>query len=231
MINKIRRVTLGMVSAALIGAGGVATADPLEAVTSLDVERPGAFLAALDRYYSSDGATGNVVIWSVTFAGQSDTTHLAIGNFDDYADYEKVTNDRDASPAWGAFVGSIRDSLDVESRLMAIERFRMGSGWEEHGAMAAFVMTISDPATYMDAFTDMAGSTDNPGSIRLMELRFGGQGATHAALISAPDVAALNEYLDDLLSSSVYRDFASQVRGIRTIQNVQMLRRVRSYGN
>jgi hypothetical protein len=97
--------------------------------------------------------------------------------------------------------------------------------------MAAFVMTISDPDAYTAAFREFVASSDNPGSTRLMELRFGGLGATHVVLISAPGSAALNEYLDELLSSDEYRVFAGKVNGIRTINNVEMLTRVRSYGN
>ena len=231
MKNQLRRVTLWCVSTVLIVTSGLATADPMEAVTGLDVDNPAAFIAALDRYYDSDGAHGNVTIWAMDFAGESEISHLAIGNFDDYAEYEEVTNGRRNSPEWGAFVGSINNMLDVESRLMAIERFRTGSGWQEHGAMAAFVMTVSDPAAYANAFKELTGSMENPGSVRLMELRYGGQGATHAALISAANIAELNEYLDELLSSDAYEEFVEEVSDIRTILNVEQLRRVKSYSN
>jgi hypothetical protein len=232
MKEQLRRVTLGIFGAALIGTAGLASADPMESVTGLDVHNPPAFLAALERYNQTDAAQrGNVTIWAVEFSGASEISHLAIGNFDGYADYERTTTERNRTPEWQAFVGSLQSLLDVESRLMAIERFRDGSGWEGHGAMAAFVMTVSDPATYAAAFAELTGSMDNPGSVRLMELRFGGQGATHAALISAANVTELNEYLDELLSSNAYREFAGKVSGIRTINNVEMLRRVVSYGD
>ena len=232
MRKQLQQMIAGWAGAALLATAGIATAEPLEAVTGLDVHDPQAFLAGLDRYYQTDAAqNGNVVIWAMDFAGESQISHLAIGNFDSYADYEKTTSDRSQSAEWGAFIGSARDYLDVASRLMAIERFRDGSGWEGHGAMAAFVMTVTDPAAYAEAFTELTGSMDNPGSVRLMELRFGGRGATHAALISAANVAALNNYLDELMGSDEYRRFARKFRDIRTIQNVEMLRRVRSYGD
>ena len=97
--------------------------------------------------------------------------------------------------------------------------------------MTAFIMTVSDPAKYAEEFTKLVGSMDNPGSVRLMELRFGGQGATHAALISAANMTALNEYLDKLLGSRAYRHFTAEVADIRTIQNVEMLRRVATFGD
>ena len=206
-------------------------AAPVESVLGLDIHNRGAFLSALNNYYATDDSRdGNVAIWTVTFSGESEISHLAIGSFEGYDDFEKTTSDRNSSPEWAAFVGSLRGVLDVKSRLMAIERFRVGTGWRNHGAMAAFVMTVTDPAAYAAAFAEFVESSDNPGSTRLMELRFGGQGATHAVLISATGSAALNEYLDELLSSDAYRVFAGKVSDIRTIHNVEMLTRVKSYG-
>lgn len=230
--KPIRKIAVSLISVLLGGLSGLAVAAPMESVTGLDVHNTGAFMAALDRYFASnDARDNNVAIWAVEFAGESEISHLAIGDFEGYADYEKTTNTRDASAAWRAFVGSVTSLLDVESRLMAVERFREGSGWRQHGAMAAFVMTITDPTAYAAAFADFVDSTDNPGSVRLMELRFGGLGATHAVLISAANTTALNEYLDELLSSDEYTTFVRKVGQIRTIRNVQMLRRVKTYGN
>lgn len=232
MKKSLRKIAFGCVSVVLAGTAGLVMAAPMESVIGLDVHNPGAFLAALDNYYESDVSRDeNVALWSVTFSGESEISHLAIGNFEGYDDYEKITSDRNSSPAWRAFVGSLGGVLDVKSRLMAVERFREGSGWRDHGAMAAFVMTITDPETYAAAFAEFVNSTDNPGSVRLMELRFGGQGATHAVLISAAGSAALNEYLDELLSSDAYREFVGKVGDIRTMNNVEMLSRVRTYGD
>ena len=226
MKMKLKGITLGLV---LMGTAGLASAQSMEAVTGLDVQRPPDFLAALDAYYASGGAHGNVTIWAAAFNGESKISHLAIGDFESYQDYEDVTTARGRSTEWNAFIGRVRDILDVESRLMAVERFRDGDGWREHGALAAFVMQVRDPAAYAEAFAELTGSMDNPGSVRLMELRFGGQGATHAALISAANTAELNAYLDALLGSDAYEDFVDEVSDIRTILNVEMLRRVRSY--
>lgn len=232
MKKQLKKFALICVSALCIGATGVAIAEPLESVIGLDVHNTGAFLSATDNYFETDDARDSkVTLWAVTFGGESDISHLAIADFDSYQEYEDITANQNSSPAWMAFVNSLPGLLDVKSRLMAVQRFRDGSGWQGHGAMAAFVMTISDPDAYTAAFREFVASSDNPGSTRLMELRFGGLGATHVVLISAPGSAALNEYLDELLSSDEYRVFAGKVNGIRTINNVEMLTRVRSYGN
>jgi len=231
MKKKLTKIVLGCMTAVLAGTAGLVMAAPMESVIGLDVHNSGAFMSALKNYYETDESRdGNVAIWRVTFSGESEISHLAIGNYEGYEDYEKTTSDRNSNPAWRAFVGSLGDVLDVKSRLMAIERYRVGAGWRDHGAMAAFVMTITDPAAYAAAFAEFVESSDNPGSVRLMELRFGGQGATHAVLISAVGSAALNEYLDELLSSDAYRVFVGKVGDIRTILNVEMLSRVVTYG-
>ncbi len=152
-------------------------------------------------------------------------------DFSDYDEYDKMLSDRISNRAWAEYVQTLDGVVEIKSRAMAIERLRVGSGWREHGALAAFIMTVTDPATYAATFAELIDSSENPGSVPLMELRFGGQGATHAALISAEGPAALNEYLDDLLSSDAYRVFSGKVSGIRTIQNVAMYRRVRSFGD
>lgn len=232
MKTRKTRATVGWAATLLLSVAGFASADPVESVTGLDVHNPAAFLAALDRYYQTDVAqAGNVVIWAAEFSGESKVSHLAIAQSDSYADYESGVTARNSSPEWGAFVGSLSGLIDVESRLMAIERFRDGSGWQGHGAMAAFVMTVSDPAAYAAAFADFTREMGHPGSVRLMEMRFGGQGSTHAVLISAANSAELNEYLDELLSSDAYRDFNANVSGIRRMNAVSMFRRVVSYGD
>lgn len=232
MKEQLRRFVVACASAALAGSAGLTMAAPLESVLGLDVHNPGAFLAALDKYYASSESQGRkVALWSVSFRGDSDVSHLAIANYDSYDDYENVTDSMSSSQAWGQFVGSLGGVLDVKSRLMAIERFRQGDGWRDHGAIAAFVMTITDPGAYATAFSEFVDATDNPGSVRLMELRFGGEGATHAVVISAENSAILNEYLDEIFSGAAYRTFIGKVGAIRTIHNIELLRRVASFGD
>lgn len=231
MKKQLRKIALACVSVLLGGISGLAMAEPTEMVIGLDVQHARAYVSAMEDYYGSGGAQDiGVALWTNAFEGASDVTHTLVIEFDDYDELEKVTDARNSDPAWTNYLRSINGLIDIKSRTMAIERLRDGSGWRQHGALAAFIMTVTDPATYAAAFAELIDSSENPGSVRLMELRFGGQGATHAALISAEGPAALNEYLDGLLSSDAYREFSGKVSGIRTIQNVAMYRRVASFG-
>ena len=128
MKKQLKKITLIFVSALCVGTTGLATAEPMESVIGLDVHNPGAFLSTVDTYFNSDDASGaNVTLWAVTFGGASDISHLAISDFATYGDYEESAANQNSSPAWMAFVGSLQGLVNVESRIMAVERFREGS--------------------------------------------------------------------------------------------------------
>ena len=121
-------------------------------------------------------------------------------------------------------------SAEVLSNSMAQQMMVDGSGWTNHGALIAVTMTVSDAATYVPAFAEMIESVDNPGSIRLMQMRYGGGATNMVALFSAPDPAAANKYIDDLQGNDAFQEFAAKVSGVRTINNISLLRRVKGWG-
>jgi hypothetical protein len=120
---------------------------------------------------------------------------------------------------------------EVVGNRMAAQRMIDGSGWREHDAMLAVSMTVSDPATYAAAFAEMIEGVNNPGSIRLMQMRYGGEGVTHTVLISAPDAVAANKYVEDLQDSDAFMEFAAKVADIRKVHNINMLRRIQTWNN
>lgn len=103
---------------------------------------------------------------------------------------------------------------------MAVELYKAGEMRDDHRSVVAFIMSVRDPAAYARALANLAEDVGHPGSLRLMQLRFGGTGATHVVLLSASDSVAMNEYLDRLLASDGYAEFAEDVRDIRTIRTV-----------
>jgi hypothetical protein len=106
----------------------------------------------------------------------------------------------------------------------------MGKPRHDAGYLAAFVMQVSDPASYVAALTDLNKAIGNPGVLRLVSLRSGSTEATHAVLVGGNDFAAVNEYLDKLFASDAYRTFNGKVGDIRTMRSVNMYRRVSAWG-
>ncbi len=232
MAHQLRKALLIGAAVALLAISGLAKADPLVGVFSLEVTNPAAFMGAMEQLLASDTMRDhNVTLWASVFDGTDPATHVVVAQFEDYEDFEELTQRRLTSPDWSEFLLSGTDVWTGTATLMAIQRVSYGDSWQTDGAAAAVIMTVRDPATYTDAFKRVTESYGNPGSVRLMEIRAGGEGATHAVLYTAEGMAELNEYIDGLLGSDEYRAFVGEVGDIRTINTVNMFSRVKTWGN
>ena len=210
---------------------GSAAAQPVEAVLGVKVNNPGAFLAAMEMLYQSDAFDDQTAtVWAAVADGSSPATHTVVVEYDDFAHYDRSIENRNASRGWARFGTMVTGVTELMSTRMAVQLLVRGSGWRDHGALVATAMSVSDPEAYGEAFAEWIDAVDNPGSIRLMEMRFGGEGTTHVALLSGPNAASLNASLDDMIGSDAYAEFAEKVADIRQIRTVSMLRRVRTYG-
>ena len=210
----------------------VASAAPVEAVLGVRVNNPGVFMAAMEMLYRSDAVDDqHATVWAAAFDGSSPATHTVVVEYDSIEHYDRAVTQRNASPTWPRFGAMMRDASELLSTRMAVQLMVKGSGWRDHGALVATSMSVSDPAAYAAAFSKWTDAIDNPGSIRLMQMRFGGQGTTHVALFSGPNAAALNNSLDKMLASDAYARFARDVADIREIRTTTMYRRIRTFGD
>ena len=218
---------LAGVIAALTLMSGTAIADPVERYVALDVSNPRAFVAAFDNFRKSgimDGTTAS--LWAATFDGRSPTTHVLAISYDDYAEMQNVDERVRQSREWSNY---LEGTSDVTAISMGVQRMANGSGWHDHGAAMVFNMTVSDAASYAREFSALLDSMDNPGSVRLIEIRAGGEGATHLAMITAPDFATLNNYVDELLANDTYREFVGKIRAIRRMNTTSIYRQLMSW--
>ena len=231
LVKKVLRLSVAPLVLCFATAA-TATAAPVESVLGVRVSNPGVFLAALEMLNNSDATDGqHVTVWAAAFDGSSPSTHTVVVEYNSIEHYDRAIAKRDASPAWPRFGAMVGDASELLSTRMAVQLLVKGSGWREHGALVATAMSVSDPAAYAAAFARMTEAVDNPGSIRLMQMRFGGEGTTHVALFSGPNAAALNNSLDEMLASDAYARFARDVADIRQIRTTTMLRRVRTFGD
>lgn len=231
MKNPIRQLSTTLIACALLATTGIAGAASVESVYGFDVSNPQAFVAAIDKLFESDDMKGHkVTVWASSYNGDNPSTHVLTANFDSYQAYQEGTARRLSSPDWLKYVLAVRDTAELTGESFFIERLQEGGDWRQHGAAAAYIMTVSDAATYAKAFRKLVDDAGHPGSIRLMEVRAGGSGITHVVLISAPDFASLNTYLDELLSGDAYKSFVKSVGSIRKINTVNMYTRVKSWG-
>ena len=219
-------------SMALLGTSGLVSAAPVEAVYGFKVENPRAFVAALDTLLASDELKeAKVSLWATAFNGPNPTTHLIVTDHQSHDAYQKMTSTRLASDAWPSYLLAVNDIADLTGETLFIERMKEGGNWREHGAVAAYVMSVSDGRRYAEAFRTLIDDAGHPGSVRLMEARAGAMGYSHVVLITAPGMAELNNYLDKLLASDAYAKFTGKVADFRKINTVSMYSRVKSWGD
>ena len=217
-------LSLTLLAAANVSAQGV------ERYVSVSVSNPAAFVSAFDRFRSSGIMKGSTAsLWANAFDGSNPATHVIVIGYDDYEALQDTDDAVRPSREWADYLAAIEGTNEVTALSMGVERLADGRGWHDHDAAMVFVMTVSDAGTYGAAFAELIDSTDNPGSVRLIEMRAGGEGATHLAAITAPDFATLNEYIDELFASDAYADFAAKVGAIRRINTTSIYRRLQTW--
>lgn len=229
-MHRLKELLLGVCSIAIALSTGLAQADPVEAVYGFDVKDPSAFAGAFDTLFESDAVKGpRVTLWAAEFDGSSPSTHVVTVDFDSFQAMEEGNARRRSSDAWQRYVKAVDGISDLTGSMLLIQRGSWGESTGQHGAGAAFSMTVRDPARYVAAFEKMVKAYGAKGAMRLMEVRAGGEGATHLVLVTAPTLAELNAYFDGLFASDAYRAFAGEVGGIRELRTVSMYRRVKSW--
>ena len=231
MTISIRKAINGSVAAIALTLSAFSYADPVERVDALDASNPMAQMAAMDQFFTSDLMSNQkATLWAPMFPGGSNANRTLVIGFDSFEDLVARDQRVFQSTEWTTFQQAGEGSAEVVSNSMAQQLLVAGSGWSNHGALLVVTMSVRDPVTYAAAFAEMIKGVKNPGSIRLMQMRYGGGATTHVALFSAPDAVAANKYVDDLQGNKAFQEFAAKVADNRKVINISMMRRVKTWG-
>lgn len=231
MSSSIRKILSSTLAIIVMTVSALSYADPVERVVSLDASNTRAQLAAMDQFFTTDLMRGQkATLWAPMFPGSSPVNRTLVISFDSFEDL--MTRDRRVfnSQEWMSFQQAAEGSSEVVSNSMAQQLLAEGSGWTNHDGLLVVTMSVSDPATYVAAFREMIKSVNNPGSIRLMQMRYGGGATNHVALFSAPDPAAANKYVDELQGNDAFQEFSAKVADMRKVNNISMMRRIKTWG-
>lgn len=223
---------IGLVLAFGLGSMVQVHAQSVERYVSFDVHNPKALMSALDTFHESKVMEGSTrSLWAAQFDGSSPVSHVLVIGYEDYAELQMMDERVQPSQAWDDYLEASADTSDVMAVSLGVQQLVDGDGWHNHGAAMVFNMTVSDAGRYATAFNRLIGSAENPGSVRLIQMRAGGEGASHIAAITAPDFTTLNTYIDELFASRDYARFIDEVSDIRRINNTAIYRRVRTWDN
>jgi len=228
-MKKITLLTLA--SAAILLAGAPALAQKMEAVHSLNYDSSEQAQAALGALMQDPAMKGaRVTLYQLDF-GDSESSHLVVEDFNDYAAYMSSRDKRMASPAWSRYLlATMEDSEYLGSQMVKVIDDH-GAARHTAGYLAAVLIQSSDASKYREAIAELAKAAGNPGVMRLVQMRSGNTAVTHAVLIGGADFKAVNEYLDKLFASDAYAAFNAKVSGIRKLVGIDMYRRVATWGD
>lgn len=231
MFGSNSKMISGSLAAIVLALSAISYAEPVERVVSFDVSNTSAQMAALDQFFTSDVNRGRTAtLWAPMFPGSSPANRTLVISHDSFEDLVTSSQRVSESKEWMTLQQAAEGSAEVVGNSMARQVVVEGTGWNNHGALIVVTLSVSDPATYVAGFREMIKKVDNPGSIRLMELRYGGGATNYVALFSAPDAVAANKYVDDLQGTAAFQEFAAKIAGIRKVNNISMMRRVKTWG-
>lgn len=205
-------------------------AQKFEAVHAINFNSSAQAEAALGTLMQDPAMQGaRVTLYAQTF-GAPGSSHLVVADFNGYGDYMKLTERRLASHGWSQYLLRTTDSEYQGSNLIMVLDDH-GAPRHEAGYLTAYLIHTTDPATYRSAIADLDEAIGNPGVLRLVAMRTGDFGYTHAVLIGGADFKAVNEYLDKLYASDAFAEFARRVGATRKVVAVNMYRRIATWGD
>ncbi len=221
--------TMSMLTVSFLVLGAGAQAQQFEVVHMLNYQNGAAAKAALDALFADDAMKGGKATLYAYDAGDMQSTHFVVEDFDGYDARVRLDDSRRASHGWSKYLLATPDAEYVGSEIVMVVD---DHGKARHTAdyLIAYLIHTTDAAAYREAVKDLHEGVGDPGVLRLVALRTGNRAATHAVLIGGKDFAAVNKYMDKLLASDAYRVFAEQVGDIRKVVGVNMYRRIGGWG-
>ena len=199
----------------------------------LVVSDPAAVVAAIDKYQASPTGQSNsasVVLYAYVAAGANTATHainvvhpspsdmdanLALNESQDQAD----------------FLAEMREVATVTSRAMG-ETLLIGGNPENitsaNPAVMRYLMSVSDPAAYAQAFSSFLGQNPDIGVSYLSSMMADGTNPeTHVVLNYANSVGEL--FINQPQTLEGWAEYSSAVKGLRTIESTAIATEVKRW--
>jgi len=206
-------------------------ADKLEAVHMVDYPNSAGARENIDTLMTDPALKGRKLTLYAQEFGDLPSSHLVVEDFDSYEEYMDSTAKRLASPGWARYMLAAEVSKYYRGSNLVTVVDDLGAKRRSAGYLAAYLLNITDVATFREAIADLNRAVGNPGVLRLVAFRTGNMGVTHALLVGGSDFKALNEHLDKVYASEAFARFTAKVSPIRKVVSVQLFRRVGAWGD
>ena len=199
----------------------------------LVVSDPAAVVAAIDKYQASPTGQSNsasVVLYAYVAAGDNLATHAINVVHPSPADMDAnlaLNESRDQA----VFLAEIREVATVTSRAMG-ETLLIGGNPENitsaNPAVMRYLMSVSDPAAYAQAFSSFVGQNPDVGVSYLSSMMADGTNPeTHVILNYANSVGEL--FINQPQTLEGWAEYSSAVKDLRTIESTAVATEVKRW--
>lgn len=199
----------------------------------LVVSDPAAVIAAIDKYQASPTGQSNsasVVLYAYVAAGDNLATHAinVVHPSPSDMDANLALNE---SQDQAVFLAEIREVATVTSRAMG-ETLLIGGNPENitsaNPAVMRYLMSVSDPAAYAQAFSSFLGQNPDIGVSYLSSMMADGTNPeTHVVLNYANSVGEL--FINQPQTLEGWAEYSSAVKGLRTIESTAIATEVKRW--
>ena len=199
----------------------------------LVVSDPAAVVAAIDKYQASPTGQSNsasVVLYAYVAAGDNLATHAinVVHPSPSDMDANLALNE---SQDQAVFLAEMREVATVTSRAMG-ETLLIGGNPENitsaNPAVMRYLMSVSDPAAYAQAFSSFLGQNPDIGVSYLSSMMADGTNPeTHVVLNYANSVGEL--FINQPQTLEGWAEYSSAVKGLRTIESTAIATEVKRW--
>ena len=199
----------------------------------LVVSDPAAVIAAIDKYQASPTGQSNsasVVLYAYVAAGDNLATHAinVVHPSPSDMDANLALNE---SQDQAVFLAEMREVATVTSRAMG-ETLLIGGNPENitsaNPAVMRYLMSVSDPAAYAQAFSSFLGQNPDIGVSYLSSMMADGTNPeTHVVLNYANSVGEL--FINQPQTLEGWAEYSSAVKGLRTIESTAIATEVKRW--
>lgn len=204
-------------------------AQQFEAVYSLEgVSSSDATAAMEDLFADPDMQENKATLYAADF-GVGQGTHKIVVDYDNYDSRDALDDKRRATHGWSRYLLRMHEAEFVAGEMAGVVR-DFGGPRHTAGYLLAYLVNVQDPAMYVSALDQLNKDLGNPGVLRLVAMRTGDRGVTHAVLIGGDNFAAVQKYMDRLYASDAFRQFAEKVNGIRSVIRIEAYQRLGAWG-
>jgi hypothetical protein len=205
----------------------------VDGVYGMVVQDPAALVKAMDTWNASADSDGDqtVTLYETIANGEDPSTHLIVGDYQDYAAFEKQAGRMRTSADFAQFIQDLSAVAKPAWESISVHLATYGKGWNEHNHVAAVSLRVENPRAYAQAFDELMKSKAGKnlkGATKLIGVR-AGSGVSHIVVITGASFAEINEGLDAMYASEEFSNFVAKVRGDREVLGTAFYRVVKRW--